>query len=204
MPYDLRVLSRVTQIALVIQAVISALSAINGSRMDFPDEDARSALIALGQVLAFVVAWFVPSLPLRQVSAMQEEADANGVDLAADAEIVAEGLDEADVLTDADDEKEAARATADGRATDASPRRRVIAGVVPGEDAPEIDRPDHDQGQQWREERQFDDACAGPRSTPTSAGNSSQLHCVSPGTSIHGPRALPQRHQVVLSLVASG
>ncbi|WP_092966397.1 MDR family MFS transporter [Agromyces sp. CF514] len=109
--------------------------------------DATVSVYWLGfviSVLAFVVAWFVPALPLRQVSAMQEEADANAVDLAAAAELVAQGLDEAETLTDADvAEQQPAHAKSDGRTTDAAHRRRVVAGVVPGDDEPEIDEVAH-------------------------------------------------------------
>ncbi|MGI9825410.1 MDR family MFS transporter [Agromyces sp. Marseille-Q5079] len=67
--------------------------------------DATVSVYWLGFVVAlaaFVVAWFVPGLPLRQVSAMQEEADASAAEALAVAQIgVAEELDEARELTDA-------------------------------------------------------------------------------------------------------
>lgn len=56
MPYDLGVLTRVTQIALAVQAVVSAVAALNGLRAGVPVEDPLTALIALAQVLVFVVA----------------------------------------------------------------------------------------------------------------------------------------------------
>ena len=56
MPYDLRVLTRITQIALAVQAVVSALSAANGYRLGVVADDPVSALIAVAQLLTFVIA----------------------------------------------------------------------------------------------------------------------------------------------------
>ncbi|WP_067872172.1 MDR family MFS transporter [Agromyces aureus] len=98
--------------------------------------DATVSVYWLGliiSVLAFVVAWFVPALPLRQVSAMQEDADANAAEVAAAAHLVAEGIDEARDLNDAEHD-------ADRRA-DAASDRHAMAGA-PG-DEPEIDEVAH-------------------------------------------------------------
>lgn len=55
MPYDLRVLTRITQITLAVQAAVSALSAVNGYRVGVVAEDAASALIALAQFVTFTI-----------------------------------------------------------------------------------------------------------------------------------------------------
>ncbi|GAA1507402.1 EmrB/QacA subfamily drug resistance transporter [Agromyces terreus] len=87
--------------------------------------DATVSVYWLGlviSVLAFIVAWFVPALPLRQVSAMQEEADASAAEAAAVAEIgIAEEIDEARDLRAADEEAER------GERADASTGRHAAA-----------------------------------------------------------------------------
>lgn len=55
-PYDLRVLARITQFSLAIQATVSALSAVNGYRVGVVAEDPASALIALMQFVTFATA----------------------------------------------------------------------------------------------------------------------------------------------------
>lgn len=57
MPYDLRGLARATQIALILQAAVSALAVAFAERLAEPAEyDALAAGIALAQMVAFLVA----------------------------------------------------------------------------------------------------------------------------------------------------
>lgn len=57
MPYELGTLTRLTQIALALQAAVSALAMAFAERLAAPSEDdALAALIALGQMLAFLIA----------------------------------------------------------------------------------------------------------------------------------------------------
>lgn len=56
MPYELGTLTRITQIALAVQAAISALAALNGLRADVPIDDPTTALVALMQFVVFAVA----------------------------------------------------------------------------------------------------------------------------------------------------
>ncbi|WP_354244544.1 MDR family MFS transporter [Agromyces sp. PvR057] len=99
--------------------------------------DATVSVYWLGFIVAlaaFAVAWFVPALPLRQVSAMQEEADASAAEAVAVAQIgVAEELDEARALNEAGgpDERE--------RRADAASGRHAMAGApVPEEEIDEV------------------------------------------------------------------
>ncbi|MDE0545128.1 MDR family MFS transporter [Microbacterium sp. C7(2022)] len=65
--------------------------------------------------LAFLVAWFVPSLPLRQVSAMQEQADADAASAASVAAIgVAEEMDVAADIAAREAAREQPKADEDG------------------------------------------------------------------------------------------
>jgi EmrB/QacA subfamily drug resistance transporter len=96
-------------------------------------------IIALG---AFAVAWFVPALPLRQVSAMQEEADASAAEAVAVAQIgVAEDLDEARDLREAEEVEHRAEADAGRHAMTGAAGAVGGSGASGGE--PEIEEVAH-------------------------------------------------------------